>query len=293
MPTDLSLVDLRLAVVEHPHGQDPEFLKCWIKPERSASMAVYSDHLHCFGCGYHEHRIIESLAAVLDIPVSQAFRRARYYVSHRATEQAQALEALHPATSESLSRLLWGSYSRKLGWLRQRGMSDDAIRQFGLGYDGEKFSIPIWDANHRLVNIRFRRDDELGVVGPKYSGMRGRNELRMYPEHHFSSIVGIEWCVVCEGELDAMLLWDRGIAAISPTNGASSVKHAASYLNQYKIKRVYVCTDQDEPGDKAAEEFMSSCSAEYVERIVWSGAKDVTELLQSGGILKLGGDYAS
>jgi hypothetical protein len=298
--TDFKKVDLRLAVVDEPPlNGDPIYIRCSEHKEKTASLAVFPDHLHCFSgaCGFHISGRMEGLAFLLGVPLREAFRRARWYTSEGldAYRERAAIEArrdpLPTSIAEGYAGLLWGARSNRLPWLLGRGLTRTWIKAMKLGHDGEKFCIPIFDADGKLLNIRFRRDDAYYIEPeegerptPKYSGMKGRNGTYFYPENVFADDPR-DWVVVCEGELDALRLWGEDIPAISPTNGASSVKQVVEFLRGYpRIKRVYVCTDQDAAGDKAAEEFiaLSREQFDYVERVVWPDCfKDVTEYLQA------------
>lgn len=304
MKTDLSKVDVRLAVVdEPPYKGEPIFIPCTEHRDQGRpNCAVYPEHIHCYVCSFHIKSRMESLAYLLNIPLHEAFRRARFYTSEhleayreRAALQPR-LDALPTGLASGYHALLREARTKRAPWYHDRGIPDAWINRMLLGHTGEKFSIPIWDKQHNLINIRFRRDEEYVVEDdetPKYSGMRGRNGTYFYPEPLFNTWAssqksGGDWCVVCEGELDALRLWVEDIPTISPTNGANSVKHVVEYLKQYpNIRRVYLATDQDAAGDKAAEEFINASSTQFdiVERLVWSEAKDVTELYQRGGYL--------
>jgi 5S rRNA maturation endonuclease (ribonuclease M5) len=310
--TDLSKVDIRLAVVDEPplNPAEPVYIKCPEHQEKTASCAVFSDHIHCFPCGFHIPYRMESLAFLLGIPLKQAFKYARRYTSEGldAYRERAAVEArrdpLPPSLAEGYQSILWNSRSTRLRWFEDRGIPLEWVDWACLGHDGEKFCIPIWDKDKNLLNIRFRRDDEYYIAPedgerptPKYSGMRGRNGTYFYPEWLFHaayiegpyvpSIVGWrgDWVAVCEGELDALRLWVEGIPAISPTNGASSVKQVAGFLKQFsRIKYILIMTDQDAAGDRATEEFtraMWDGQWAYMERVTWPQEfKDITEYLQ-------------
>ena len=47
------MMDLRLAVDDQVVGDNPVKVKCREHNDKTASLAVYADHLHCYGCGFH------------------------------------------------------------------------------------------------------------------------------------------------------------------------------------------------------------------------------------------------
>ena len=86
---------------------------------------------------------------------------------------------------------------------------------------------------------------------------------------------------ICEGELDALRLWQEGRPAVSVTNGAGQVEKLPALLKaQYPlITHLCIATDQDEPGEEAAERTKKVAEALGFTtfRWHWKEAKDVTE----------------
>ena len=120
---------------------------CPFHGEKTPSFYVYDDHFHCFGCGLHGDAIsfvmqsqgasfieaVESLASEAGLEVPKATPEAaaaerRRHDLHSVLDAAQA--AFH-------RRLFLPEGAAGLGYLRGRGLSDDTIRRFGLGWAGE------------------------------------------------------------------------------------------------------------------------------------------------------------
>ncbi len=119
---------------------------CPFHGEKSPSFYVYDDHFHCFGCGAHGDAIgfvmqaqgvsfmeaVEALAAEagLDVPKPSA-REA-------AAEQAKLeLREIVAETAGIFQEWLWApGGAAALTYLRGRGLSDDTIQRFGLGWSG-------------------------------------------------------------------------------------------------------------------------------------------------------------
>jgi DNA primase len=82
---------------------------------------------------------------------------------------------------------------------------------------------------------------------------------------------------VCEGELDALLLAQLGLDAITSTGGAGDL---ARRLRGVRLpRRVYVLTDQDDAGDAAAFAVREARTSTDWVRVRWDRGKDVTEAL--------------
>ncbi|MBW2561149.1 MAG: hypothetical protein JRE40_09890, partial [Deltaproteobacteria bacterium] len=193
-------------------GEKPGVVRCLWHDDRHSSLAIYRDHLYCFGCGVHKG-ILDYLAEQENLDIERDFRgtievlAAKYGVASVAPVPSPRQEAPRKA-SLPLDATIAKRYHDRLGgkrqWYRDRGLSDKIIDGQLLGYDGRAFTIPVWHPSGELLTIRYRRDDSLGTGGPKYWGIEGRNETLLYNE---GALVGSRYVVVCEGELDTLILW--------------------------------------------------------------------------------------
>jgi DNA primase len=119
---------------------------CPFHGEKTPSFYVYDDHFHCFGCGAHGDAVtfvmqsegaqfmeaVERLAgeAGLDVPklAPRDAERAR---------QARDLYTVMEAAMEAFQRRLRLPEGRPaLEYLRRRGLTDETIQGFGLGWAG-------------------------------------------------------------------------------------------------------------------------------------------------------------
>ncbi len=120
---------------------------CPFHGEKTPSFYVYDDGFHCFGCGAHGDAIsfvmqttgasfpetVENLAAEagLDVPKPSA---------QAAEAERQRLDlhgVLDLAQASFVRRLHAPEGAAGLGYLRGRGLSDETIRRFGLGWSGD------------------------------------------------------------------------------------------------------------------------------------------------------------
>ncbi|GAB0116859.1 DNA primase [Acidisoma sp. 7E03] len=119
---------------------------CPFHNEKSPSFYVYADHYHCFGCGAHGDAIgfvmqtqnagfmeaVEQLAAEAGLDVPRPSPEAAAAEKRRAS-----LNDLLDAAARHYQTLLHAPEGRAaLDYLRGRGLSDETIRRFGLGYSG-------------------------------------------------------------------------------------------------------------------------------------------------------------
>ena len=120
---------------------------CPFHNEKTPSFYVYDDHFHCFGCGAHGDAIsflmraegasfpeaVERLASEAGLEVPKPSREARAR-EQRARDLHGVLAAAEAAFRARLHR---PEGRAALDYLRRRGLSDETIDRFGLGWSGE------------------------------------------------------------------------------------------------------------------------------------------------------------
>jgi DNA primase len=189
-------------------------------------------------------------------------------------------------------------------WYHWRGLTDETINKYELGYGpppGSKvgrFSIPVYESG-RLVNVRFRRDDrcpecasratkeidkehfscdycehQWQVHPSKYMGIAQHNDARLY---NAECLKGARRVFICEGEIDALSLVQRGYSAVSSTSGAGTflLSWTVHFLHAALL---YLCYDSDEPGRKGAEAIREAIPK---ARIISMPEKDINKYFLS------------
>jgi DNA primase len=120
---------------------------CPFHGEKTPSFYVYDDHFHCFGCGAHGDAIsfvMQSQASSFTEAVEQLAAEAGLEVPKATPAAAEAERRRHDLTTVLAAaavayqrRLFLPEGARGLAYLRDRGLADDTIRRFGLGWSGE------------------------------------------------------------------------------------------------------------------------------------------------------------
>lgn len=239
----------------------PRMVACPFHDDSTPSLALYPDHAYCFaGCGKISYA---------QLP---AWIRDQAQAGERRREQTSGSPVKGVPTGRLLSQLaLWHQVlltdQGALGWLSRRGIDLSLVTRYQLGHTGEHFVIPVWQGS-RITGVRFRRDERFQPDGPKYLSPAGQPVLVFRPRPD-----GFP-CVVVEGELDALLLVQLGVDAVTTTGGAGSLAKTLGPL--LRGRRILVATDQDAAGDAAAQALATYAQ---VYRVRWQGAKDVSELL--------------
>jgi DNA primase len=153
---------------------------CPFHGEKTPSFYVYEDgHYHCFGCGAHGDAIgfvmqsegagfmeaVERLAAEAGLEVPRPSPEATE-AERRRLDLAGVLEA---AQVRFHRRLFLPEGRQALAYLLGRGLSEDTIRRFGLGWSGEGRGTLLAELGRDGITAEqladaglVRRDDETG-----------------------------------------------------------------------------------------------------------------------------------
>jgi len=120
---------------------------CPFHNEKTPSFYVYEDGYHCFGCGAHGDAIsfvMQTQGAGFMEAVQQLAAEAGLEVPKPTPEAAEAdrrqqdLASVLIAAQASYQRRLYLPEGRHaLAYLRGRGLTEETIRRFGLGWSGE------------------------------------------------------------------------------------------------------------------------------------------------------------
>jgi DNA primase len=152
---------------------------CPFHNEKTPSFYVYEDGYHCFGCGAHGDAIafvMQTQGAGFMEAVEQLAAEAGLEVPKPSPEAAEAerrqhdlVAVLQAAQASYQRRLLLPEGRHALAYLRGRGLTDETIHRFGLGWSGEGRGALTADlardgiTQDQLVEAGLmRRDDETG-----------------------------------------------------------------------------------------------------------------------------------
>lgn len=309
---------------------------CPFHAEKTPSFSVDAERglFYCFGCQKGGSLVdflmeteklsfieaIEELAEKAQVPLP-----AETPASDRAESEKAQLYALYEKLAIAFHWLLRerDEGGPALKALRRRGLSDELIDTFRLGYAP---SNPDW--LHRfLVNkgfspqflertglfsarskryplfcnrIMFPIADHRGRViafggrllegeGPKYINSPDTPIFRKQ-EHLFAldkalaAIKEKNSALVCEGYMDALSFHAAGIRnAVAPLGTAFTLKQAA--LLRRRAENILLCFDSDEAGKKAAEKACSTAAEVGFDAqvLLMSEGKDASEILEKFG----------
>lgn len=146
----------------------------------------------------------------------------------------------------ALSERLLDNKAALTALMSQRGFTRETIVAWHIGYNGDRYTIPVRNARDDIINVR------------KYKLNAGTAADKMLniPGHGSAAIFGLsilrknETVVITEGETDCILLNQIGIPAVTHTAGAATFRPQWGPL--FQDKTVYVCYDNDKAGKDGA-----------------------------------------
>lgn len=244
---------------------------CPFHEDAVPSMAVHKTKgvFKCFGCD-HQGSIFDLYGGYHNLSFRQSLEQlAEYYqisdddLDKEPTTTATAVEepeeAKPPISLDIVKKyhddLMRKAIGEKNYLISKWGLTEHIIRRFGLGWDGERFTIPIMDEDGECVNIR-RYLPEAKNSEDKMRNFiqiidkevyRYGSPMRLFPLSALSEDV----VVLVEGEKDCIIATQRGINAITTTGGSGAWNKAWNPL--FKDKKVYICYDSDAAGKRGAE----------------------------------------
>lgn len=171
-------------------------------------------------------------------------------------------------------------------YMYQRGLTDEVIELFDIGYDSATKSItfPVKDINgnclfvaRRSVISKFFNYPE-GVEKPLY----GLYELYRFSEIDYGDFVALEnrfpdEVIVCESMLDALSFWTVGKYAVALNGLGNDLQF--KQLRELPCRKIILATDMDERGLKARKRIRMNLQNTKIvtEYIFPKGRKDANE----------------
>jgi len=245
-------------VVERFTGQQIEKHKisCPLHSDTTPSMHIYDDGgFKCFSCGIH--------GDVLDF-AGYFFFGQQYDAATHFSDVIDKLGGINIAPlpertvkpkpepaklSISLDAIVdWhlNMPDSRREYFLKRGLFDQAINDFMLGWDGKRYTIPHL---YRLVpfGVKRRQSEINDGIDAKYTSVTGSRAGLFNADVLWNT----DKVVICEGEIDAMLLTQWGFPAVSSTAGAGTWK--ADWVKLFSsVQKIWILYDNDEAGRKGS-----------------------------------------
>lgn len=199
--------------------------------------------------------------------------------------------AIDPALPIKWHRALMESTGVIRDILREkRGITDETLTRFLIGWDGERITIPIYDEFNELVNVRRYKwnsyEDNTKMINFTNEVGDTYGEDRIFGiEHLFND--DVKEIVWCEGEWDRIVAEQAGFKACTTTAGAGNFR--AEWLKLLRQKeRINICYDHDEAGKRATEYLVDNLRGSLKIATVqwpdkWPEKYDITDVFVKEG----------
>ena len=182
--------------------------------------------------------------------------------------------------------------SKVVEWFKSRGISQRTLERCNVS-EGPEF-MPQTSKEENTIKFNYMMGGEL--VNIKYRD--GRKNFKLYKGaekifYNIDSIVGHKFCVIVEGEMDVLALYEAGLEnVISVPNGATLNSNNLDYLDNCidyfsDKEKIIIAVDQDEPGQALQQELIRRLGAEFCYLVSFDDCKDANEYLLKHGKDKL------
>jgi hypothetical protein len=250
--------------------EDPETSK-----SPSASFNFQAEVWHCMSCGKGGsfRSLVRILKARGDNPVKPK------------TDGEPVLKIVLPTRKQLRlwHRNLMEREQTKKSFQEKRGLTDESLKKFLIGYDGQRYTIPIYDEDGELANVRRYKPNARDHAFKMISYAKGSGSARI---DGFDILRDNQRILLTEGELDRRLGVQEGLPAVGHTGGAKTFK--LEWAKHFAGKDVYVGYDDDATGDAGADNVTKVLkeTANSVWRVKWkTGIKggDLTDFMHVQG----------
>ena len=259
--------------------------------ERNPSSGIRkSDGMfHCFACG-EVHSLPEMISYCLGYTRDLGSHGQKWLLKNFSKSEVRGRERLVVNCSRSrdvnvsnvsvpkVSEQELDKYRYVHPYLYERGMTDEIIEKFDLGYDKNTNSItfPVRDKNgdcmfvaRRAVNAH-KFDLPKGITKPLYG---------IYELTHTTGF-GVKYPMklyVCEGMFDCLRLWCNGKVAVAGF-GALFNTYQIKQIQDLPVRTVVLALDNDNAGWKANDRLRKLITNKIIKEVVLpEGRKDIGE----------------
>ena len=173
-------------------------------------------------------------------------------------------------------------------WFESRGISKNTLYELRIS-QGSEF-MPQTGKTENAIHFNYFVGDQL--INIKYRD--GKKNFKLYKGaekvfYNINSIVGFEYCVIVEGEMDVLALHEAGITnAISVPNGATLGTNNLEYLDNCidyfdDKERIIIAVDSDPAGQALQTELVRRLGSEVCYIASFEDCKDANEYLLKYG----------
>ncbi len=173
-------------------------------------------------------------------------------------------------------------------WFKTRGISKQTLTDLKVS-EGPEW-MPQTQKSENVIKFNYFMGGEL--LNVKYRD--GKKNFKLFKGaekvfYNIDSIVGHDYCVIVEGEMDVLALHEAGISnAISVPNGATLKTNNLDYLDSCidyfeNMNNIIIATDTDDAGLALQTELIRRLGSEVCLTATFKDCKDANEYLLKYG----------
>lgn len=156
-------------------------------------------------------------------------------------------------------------------YMYQRGLTDEIIERFDIGYDRERKEItfPVRDIEGRCVFIAGRS------VKSKFFRLPKGIDKPIYCSDKFRAGT-YRMAYITESFLNCLTCWKYGKPSMAMIGTGNQKQY--EILNKLPVREYILAFDPDEAGRKATERFRKNVHGKIIKELVYSDDRDINDL---------------
>lgn len=256
----------------HKDGRE-QHPSCYVYNNNSSDSVPYGWY-RCFTCN-DQGPLYKLVSICLSLSEGEAKQWLVDNYSNTLTEapiDLPIIDLKSKSDENVLDESILEEYSYFHPYMFERGLTEDVIRKFKIGYNIKTDSItfPVWNEHDKLVGITERNVKSKFFHIPENMGK---------PIYLLNYVLknNITEAVVCESQLDALKCWVWGIPAIALLGTGSKKQY--KILNSCGIRFYHLALDGDIAGDHGVKRFIENIKKDvFIDVVQIPKGKDVNDL---------------
>lgn len=264
--------------------------------ERKPSFGVNGElnKCHCFACGW-SGGIEDMISQLYDYQDNGKYGKnwlIKHFNSVEIETRPNLMEVLN-GSSNNNSNIINNKYSGKYipeslldsyryihPYMYKRGLTDEIIEEFDIGYDKSRncLTFPILDLDGNCVFVATRN------VSNKFFTLPKDLEKPIYQAYRFTSGKYKEAWIV-ESFLNCLTLWKYGIPSMALIGTGN--KHQYDILSKLPVRSYVLAFDPDNAGYKATQRFRINVKNKLIKEVVYKDNRDINDLQEEVNSLEV------
>lgn len=242
----------------------------------SFGVGVHNGKCHCFACGWN---------GTMDTLVSELFGyndngkfglswlQKRFNSVEIESRPQLALPTRNVVSKKKniISEEELDSYRYIHPYMYERGLTDEIIEEFDIGYDKERecLTFPIKDLDGDVVFVATRS------VKTKFFGLPSGIDKPVYCAERFVNGEYKEAYIV-ESFLNCLTCWKYGKPAMALIGTGNQEQY--KILEKLPVRTYILALDPDDAGKKATERFRKNVKGKIIKELEYKDNKDINDL---------------